>query len=105
MLKEDRKMKTLSVFTVVLAAFFLLTGCVEEEESVLEDLFVEEETEEPVQEEVGPLPPHVIPADAPMVVIEEIPQKGKGRYGYRLRADRAPERDMVVQVREINGRK
>jgi hypothetical protein len=67
-------MKIFSVFTVVLTVFFLLTGCAEEEERPLEDLFVEE-VEELVQEEIGPLPPHVIPEDAPVVVIEEISKR------------------------------
>jgi hypothetical protein len=99
-------MKILSVFSVsllVLASLFFLTGCGEEEEEPLEDLFVEKEPE-PEEIAVGPLPPHVIPEDAPVVVIEEISKKEMKRndgFGYRLRVDHALEQDMVVQVREV----
>jgi hypothetical protein len=95
-----RMLRFFSVFTVFIALF--LTGCESETVTIEAEEVVEENIyREPAPE---PIPELEIPADAPVVTIEVIPEKdvpSPFNYGFRVRSEPAPNGDMVVRVREI----
>ena len=89
-----------SVFTVFIALF--LTGCESETVTIEAEEVVEKNIyREPAPE---PIPELEIPADAPVVTIEVIPEKdvpSPFNYGVRVRSEPAPNGDMVVRIRKI----